>query len=135
MISLKIMTPDQGVCFESEVKYVDVNTKTGHIGLQKGITPMVAALKNSVCTIKKTEQEIIKVVICGGTLYVDKDKGIKIFTSSFAFLEDINEDGLVSRINLLQEQMKHMDTGDKKYVEIENDYLISKNILESIRNK
>lgn len=129
------MTPDQGVCFESNVKYVDVNTITGHIGLQQGITPMVATLKNSICTIKKSEQEIVKVVVCGGTLFVEKEKGIKIFTSSFAFLNDINENDLVARIELLKEQMQHMDTGNKKYVDIENDYLISKNILESIRNK
>lgn len=129
------MTPDQGICFESDVKYVDVNTTTGHIGLQRGITPMVATLKNSICTIRKSEQEIIKVVICGGTLYVDKEKGIKIFTSSFAFLDEINESSLSARIELLKEQMQHMDTGNKKYVDLENDYLISKNILESLHNK
>lgn len=129
------MSPDQGVCFQSNVLYVDVNTTTGHIGLQEGITPMVASLKNSVCTIKKTEQDIIKVIVCGGTLYVDKEKGIQIFTSNFAWFDEVNEVDLINKISLLETQINNMETSDKLFINIENEYLISKNILESLRNK
>lgn len=84
MIRLKIMTPNQGLIFDKDVKYVDVKTTNGHLGLQENIMPMIGVLENGHITIKFENTPDKIGIVCNGTLYVDKESGIKIFTSAFS---------------------------------------------------
>ncbi len=135
MIKLKIMTPDSGICFENEVKYVDVKTQTGHIGLQHGITPMIAALDNGACTIKRDNQPDLVGIVCKGTLYVDKQEGIKIFTSGFAWLDKISQAEVENEIKTLEEKISKLDPNHKDYTDYVDQLIINKNLLAGLKNK
>lgn len=135
MINLKIMAPDHGVCYNEPVQYVDVNTIDGHIGLQQNITPMIAVLKNSNCKIKTLNNETIEIVLCGGTLIVDRNEGIKIFTKAFATLSDLDANSIQNTINQIQDKIKVIDEQHKDYVELNDELNIQKDLLEALNTK
>lgn len=129
------MNPDQGVCFNEQVQYVDVNTIDGHIGLQEKITPMIAVLKNSNCRIKTINNDVIEIVLCGGTLIVDKNEGIKIFTKAFATLSDLDANLIQNLINQIEEKLKTIDEQHKDYVELNDQLNLEKDLLEALKTK
>lgn len=133
MIRLKIMTPNQGLIFDEDVKYVDVKSNNGHIGLQQNITPMIGVLENGQITIKFENKPDKKGIVCNGTLYVDRKSGIKIFTSAFSWLDQVNEQLLISNIDKYKEQLSKMDSSNKNRHLVEEQLLTSEWILEGFK--
>lgn len=129
------MTPDDGVCYNDEVKYMDIKTSNGHIGLQEGITPMIAAIENGMFKIKVSNDSWISGLLCKGTLYVDKENGIKVFTSAFKWMEEVNVNELEKNIQLLKEKVESNPSTHQEYTDWMDQLLINQNLLDAFKNQ
>lgn len=135
MIQLKIMTPDHGVCYDQEVKYLDIKTLTGHIGVQQNITPMIAAVGNGMFKIQKPDGSWISGIMCKGTLYVDKEIGIKVFTSAFKWMNEVNISEIEENIKVLKDKIEKNTKDHREYNTWKDQLLINENLLDAYKHQ
>lgn len=133
MIRLKIMTPDDGVMLDEDIKYIDVVTSEGHLGLQEGIVQMVAKLKKGPTVITRAGGEKRTGLLLNAVLYVDRKQGIKILANKFVWLDEINIEDVKNRIIELERQIKKMNLKDKRLIQLEDELIMSEDIIQALK--
>ena len=80
---LEIVTPE-GVAYKGDAVQLSVRAVNGSMSVLAGHIPLVTALKNGVCHVYKSENEMLEADCSGGMLSVTKEN-VRLLCTFFRF--------------------------------------------------